>query len=123
MLEDQKKHFSYDLEAGLTSEERKANEKLKQIISQLSQPKDDIILKNFYDTKPIVEKSKLYEVLEKMPKGAIHHLHTTASPPLQTYLDFILNDPMCFYNDREKILKVFPDYEKNTPRDGYLQVT
>jgi hypothetical protein len=29
---------------------------------------------------------------------------------------------MCFYNDREKILKVFPDWKKNTPRDGYLQV-
>jgi hypothetical protein len=108
--EDQKKHFSYDLEESLTPEERKANEKLQQIISLISQPKDDIILKNFYETKPIIEKSKLYEVLEKMPKGAIHHLHTTASPPIDTYLKFILNDPTCFYNDRERILKIFPDW-------------
>jgi hypothetical protein len=66
----------------LTDEERKANDKLQKIIGQLSNPKDDIILKNFYDTKPEIEKSKLYEVLDKMPKGGLHHVHTTASCPV-----------------------------------------
>jgi hypothetical protein len=44
----------------LTDDERKANLKLQKIIGELSNPKDDIILKNFYETKPIIEKSKLY---------------------------------------------------------------
>lgn len=67
----------------------------------------NIVLHDFYDNFKTVEESKLFEVLNKMPKGAIHHIHTSAAPPVDVYLS-LTYDPIVYYNEREKIFKVFP---------------
>lgn len=54
-----------------------------------------------------------------MPKGAIHHIHTTAAPPVGTYMELTYED-IVYYNDREMMFKVFPKHKK---LDGYLQCT
>jgi 5,10-methenyltetrahydromethanopterin hydrogenase len=68
--------------------------------------------------KPVVEKSKLYEVIHKMPKGSIHHLHTSAAPPIEVYLKMTYDDKV-YYNDRDGIFKVFPKPEQ--AEDGYIK--
>ena len=119
MNEDAQKHFSYDLEAGLTKEEREADKKLTKLKAELANPTFNVVVRDFFDHKKQVENSKLFEALDKMPKGAIHHIHTTAAPPVDTYMKLTYND-IVYYNDREKMFKVFPKHKK---LDGYLQCT
>jgi hypothetical protein len=50
-----------------------------------------------------------------MPKGAVHHLHTTGAAPIdslikQTYKDFM------YYSEKENMFKAFPNEE---PDKGY----
>ena len=50
-----------------------------------------------------------------MPKGGLHHVHTTAAPHVDLYIEMTYN-PVTYYNEREGLFKVFPDHEKE---DGY----
>jgi len=67
--------------------------------------------------KPLVEKSKLFEVLFTMPKGSIHHLHTSAAPPIDVYIEMTRND-LVYYNEKDGLFKVFPIKENII--EGYL---
>ena len=50
-----------------------------------------------------------------MPKGGLHHVHTTAAPHVDVYIE-LTYDPATYYNEREGLFKVFPDHAKE---DGY----
>jgi adenosine deaminase CECR1 len=117
IAEEEKMHFSYDLEATLTEEERKADQKLTQLKSELVNPLFNIVLRDFTENRAQVESSKLFAVLDKMPKGAIHHIHTSAAPPIEVYMS-LTYDPMVFYNEREKLFKIFP--KATMKEDGYV---
>ena len=43
-----------------------------------------------------------------MPKGSIHHLHTSAAVPVDIYLKMTYED-IVYYNERDGMFKVFPD--------------
>jgi hypothetical protein len=53
-----------------------------------------------------------------MPKGAIHHMHTTAAPPTETYIEMTYED-ITYYNERENMFRVFPKPEQ--VKDGYIR--
>lgn len=110
-------HFSYDLEATLTDAERQADQKLTELKSELVNPMFNVVIRDFTDNRAKVESSKLFEVLNKMPKGAIHHIHTSAAPPVDVYLS-LTYDPIVFYNERERIFKVFPGHTMK--EDGFV---
>jgi len=76
-----------------------------------------VVIRDFYENKPKVEGSKLFDVLNKMPKGAIHHIHTSAAPPIEVYMS-LTYDPIVFYNEREKLFKIFP--KTTMKEDGYV---
>ena len=42
-----------------------------------------------------------------MPKGALHHLHTTAAPSTDFYIKLTYNEAV-YFNEREKLFKVAP---------------
>lgn len=84
---DEKHHFSYDLEASLTQEERDADAKLKTIREVVANNHElNRAIHSFYENKDIMEGSQLFTALNKMPKGGIHHIHTTAANTLESYL-------------------------------------
>lgn len=53
-----------------------------------------------------------------MPKGAIHHLHTTASIPVEAYLEMTRDDRV-YYNDKQKLFRVFPRQDR-WKEEGYI---
>ncbi len=110
--------FSADLPE-LTAEEKQAEEKLNKLKGELSDDKYNISIHNFFETRPKLLKSKLYEMLNEMPKGALHHLHTTASPSGDFYMKLTYNDSV-YYNEREQLFKVAP---KGLHEDGFLRCT
>ena len=42
-----------------------------------------------------------------MPKGGLHHIHTTAAPSADFYVKLTYND-FVYFNEREKLFKVAP---------------
>lgn len=64
-----------------------------------------------------METSELFRVLDAMPKGAVHHIHTTAAPPVDVYLEMTRHEYV-YYNDREKVFRVYP--EESMKEDGFV---
>jgi len=62
--------------------------------------------------------SQLYQVLSSMPKGGLHHVHTTAAPHVDVFLE-LTYDPVTYYNEREGLFKVFQDHENR--EDGFVR--
>lgn len=60
---------------------------------------------------------ELYALIDQMPKGALHHLHTTASPCVEEYIKLTYQDEVAF-NEREGLFKVLLGKEQV---DGYLR--
>ena len=51
--------------------------------------------------------SSLYEIFDSMPKGGLHHIHTTAAPSADFYVKLTYNDCV-YFNEREQLFKVVP---------------
>jgi hypothetical protein len=78
--------FSYDMEEGLTAEERAADIILEKLKLELVNPSFNVVIRDFFESKNLIENSKLFAVLDMMPKGGVHHIHTMASPTVDNYL-------------------------------------
>lgn len=93
MEKEEKLHFSYGLEASLTDAERAAD---KLICSEREEIANNEFLNrtihNYFENKAVMEGSKLFKMLNCMPKGAIHHIHTTAANPIDAYLKLTYDD-------------------------------
>jgi hypothetical protein len=59
-----------------------------------------------------LQESKLFKALNVMPKGAIHHIHTTAANPIEAYLKLTYDD-MVYYSKRDELFKVYPKWQDN----------
>ena len=117
IAEERKLHFSYEEYLKLTEVEKRANEKLTKLRSLLATPLHNVVLQDFYEMKPKIMEHELYELLDKMPKGALHHLHTTASPSVEEYIKLTYENEVAF-NEREGLFKVLLGKEQV---DGYLK--
>ena len=53
-----------------------------------------------------------------MPKGGLHHVHTTAAPHVDIFIE-LTYDPVTYYNEREGLFKVFENYQN--VQDGFVQ--
>lgn len=51
--------------------------------------------------------SELYKVLNMMPKGGLHHVHTTAAPSVDFYIKLTYNECV-YFNERERLFRVAP---------------
>lgn len=79
--------------------------KLEKLKTEILHEDPECITGNFYEKKEFLEKSKVFEALNEMPKPAIHHLHLTAAVPMKylvklTYRDYV------YYNQHMNIIKV-----------------
>ena len=106
LAEEEKKHFSYGVKSQATDVEKAANEKLAELKNQLVTPLYNVTLHDFYSVKEKLEKHQLYSVLSDMPKGGLHHVHTTAAPHVDTYIE-LTYEPETYYNERQGLFKVF----------------
>ena len=115
MEAEEKLHFSYDMRATETEDEKLANQKLMELKDGWVTPLYNVTLHDFFEIQEKVMNSQLYKVLDQMPKGALHHVHTSAAPHVDVYIE-LTYDPVTYYNEREGLFKVFPDHEKE---DGF----
>ena len=106
---EKKMHFSYDLEATLTDEEHIADTILAKYkkIEGLKDDNFNIVIHDYFTHFDKMRNSKLYQIFDRMPKGGLHHVHTTAAPAVDLYVKLTYND-FVYFNEREKIFKVAP---------------
>jgi len=62
--------------------------------------------------------TQLYQILSKMPKGGLHHVHTTAAPHVDVFIE-LTYEPETYYNEREGLFKVFVNFANK--EDGFVQ--
>ncbi len=109
-------HFS----AGIKLDKAEANteRKLLSLRDQIFEEDPSIITGSFYEKSAYLKKTKLYEALNIMPKPAIHHIHLTASAPINFLIKLTYYDHV-YFNQRENKFKV----TKNPVTDaGYIKV-
>jgi adenosine deaminase CECR1 len=73
---------------------------------------------NYFQYRKNIEESKLFEVLDKMPKGGVHHIHSMAAHCLDMFLEITYDDRV-FFSDKYKLFKVFTKEE--FVEEGYLR--
>ena len=84
-----------------TDKEREANEILKALREEVANNEYmNRTIHNYFKNKKIMEESKLFKLLNSMPKGGIHHIHTTAAIPIDAYLKATY-DERVYYSERE----------------------
>ena len=105
MEEEEKKHFSYDCKQSATDVERAANAKLTEMKNKLVTPLYNVTIHDFYEVRETLLGTQLYSILDKMPKGALHHVHSSAAPHVDAYIE-LTYEPVTYYNEREGIFKV-----------------
>lgn len=78
----------------------------------------NVTIHDFYKVKDKLMATQLYSVLEKMPKGGLHHVHTTAAPHVDVFIE-LTYDPLTYYNERMGLFKVF--LNPTMKEDGFVQ--
>lgn len=91
----------------LNEKEQKVNNifmgyKLKELESGFKNPKTFAYNVHFFDYKDKIRGTKLFELIKKMPKGALLHAHDTGvlSPDYMLSLTYWDNLYVCFNNDK-----------------------
>ena len=121
MEADAQMDFGYALEASLTDAERLADEKLVAWREEIANDHTyNTTIHNFFKHKEMLEKSALFKALNVMPKGAIHHIHTSAANPISAYLKLTYDDKT-YFSQRDSLFKVYPKHQDVA--DGYVQCT
>jgi len=93
MEKENKLHFSYGLEASLTDAERAADKLISDAREEIANNEFlNRTIHNYFENKATMESSKLFKMLNCMPKGAIHHIDTTAANPIDAYLKLTYDD-------------------------------
>jgi hypothetical protein len=82
--------------------------------------KYNLTIHNFFENKEKMENCKLFKALDLMPKGGIHHIHTTAANSADSYMK-LTYDERVYYSERFRLFKVYPKHLD--VEDGYLQCT
>lgn len=95
---DSLRRFSSDVI--LTQAEKKLNSQLLQLRSKMKRSYEELgffpPVQAFDKYKGQVEATTLFKLLRKMPKGAIHHLHSAAAPDFNWLVDALIEQPKSY---------------------------
>lgn len=64
-----------------------------------------VLQQDFFKEVASLKDSQLYQFLDRMPKGGLHHLHTGSTPSAEFYVSLTYQDS-CYYDPEKKIFKV-----------------
>lgn len=64
-----------------------------------------VLEEDFFEAVPTMKGSALFQLLDQMPKGGLHHLHTGSTPSAEFYVSLTYEES-CFYDPLKKLFKV-----------------
>lgn len=102
----------------MTKAEINAERKLFQLRDEILEKEPGVINGKFPQMRDYLLTTKLYKVLDAMPKPAVHHVHLTAGCPTKFLIELTYND-FVYYNDRLMLFKVSKSGMQN---EGFISV-
>jgi adenosine deaminase CECR1 len=99
----------------MSKNEKRANEILLNKQREFLIEYPVLTSKPFFTSKEIIEKSEIYDILRKMPKGAHLHYHSGAAFDVALVLELTKED-VVYYNEKENVLMAFSNEQ---PLPGY----
>ena len=97
MEEDRQLHFASDIQ--LSEDEKRLDEKLVALRTQMKAYYDSLGFfppsGSFYKYKEHIEQTDLYHLLRKMPKGGVHHLHSSGAIDFEWLFNKAITLPEC----------------------------
>ena len=117
VLEQNKESTWFSKDIHLTEQEKKVDKVLKGFVSELVTKVFNPCIHDYMDNLKPMMRSNLYKFLKEMPKGGVHHIHVTAAPSVETYIE-LTYDESVYFCEREMMFKVYP---LGLEEDGYIK--
>ncbi|MEW5820051.1 MAG: hypothetical protein AB1782_07645, partial [Cyanobacteriota bacterium] len=122
--------LDFDRNITLNDQEIKANNNIinlrNSINKDLKEKNIDIFSTPFYKNKVYIESTELYKILKEMPKGAVLHVHRSASGNSDWVVKNITYRPDCYicWNNNDSCIKgQISFFKPGSEPDGYLPVS
>ncbi|CAG9314231.1 unnamed protein product [Blepharisma stoltei] len=78
---------------------------------------------DYWDVKDSVIHTKLFEVLKKMPKGALLHIHSSTMMHSQEFIDFLKSDSQIYVQLIDEKIILLPNFiENSVPLSEFLKI-
>lgn len=122
--------MAFDADIKLSEEEIALDKKLfqirKQFISDSEAKKISLYNSSFNELKPLIESSKLFEILQTMPKGGLLHTHSGGITDVKWIISTARKYQECYvYDQKDNDQYIFGQlafFEKGKVPDGFVSL-
>mmetsp|Transcript_18524 Transcript_18524/g.31705 ORF Transcript_18524/g.31705 Transcript_18524/m.31705 type:complete len:234 (+) Transcript_18524:143-844(+) len=110
-------HFSNNIK--LNKRELIAEKKLSALRDKLYKEDSQVITGYYYDKLKKLHDSEIFDCLNKMPKPGLHHIHLTASCPVDFLVDKLCYYDFVYFSEKDQMFKIS---KKGCDLEGYVKV-
>ncbi|TZF99279.1 adenosine kinase (plasmid) [Chryseobacterium panacisoli] len=122
--------MAFDADIKLSEAEMVLDKKIfqvrKQFLSETEAKKISLYNSSFYEIRPLIEGSKLYEVLQNMPKGGLLHTHSGGITEVQWIISAARKYNECYvYDQKDNDQFIFGQlafFEKGKVPNGFVSL-
>ncbi|MCJ7932524.1 MAG: adenosine kinase [Chryseobacterium sp.] len=105
LLEQENEALAFDADLQLSDAELTLDKKLfqlrKQFLSETEKQKIALYNSSFNEIKPFIESSKLFQVIQSMPKGGLLHTHSGGITDVKWVIAAARRYPECYVYDQQ----------------------
>jgi len=129
-LEKENEDIAFDADIKLSDAETALDKKIfqirKQFLSDTESKKISLYNSSFYEIRPLIEGSKLYELLQTMPKGGLLHTHSGGITEVQWIISAARKYQECYvYDQKDNDQFIFGQlafFEKGKVPNGFVSL-
>ncbi|WP_077418638.1 adenosine kinase [Chryseobacterium sp. JV274] len=129
-LEKENEDIAFDADIKLSDAETALDKKIfqirKQFLSDTESKKISLYNSSFYELRPLIESSKLYELLQTMPKGGLLHTHSGGITEVQWIISAARKYQECYvYDQKDNDQFIFGQlafFEKGKVPNGFVSL-
>ena len=100
--------------------EEKANEVFVKIRNEVQNDPSINLFRNLLKIKSVLEATRIYNVIAKMPKGILHHTHLPATMSKELFMELTHGDNV-YYNRAKGVLKIGTE-SMNLGKEGFTRL-
>lgn len=130
LSEKENEAMAFDADIKLSDAETALDKKIfqirKQFLSDTESKKISLYNSSFYELRPLIESSKLYELLQTMPKGGLLHTHSGGITEVQWIISAARKYQECYvYDQKDNDQFIFGQlafFEKGKVPNGFVSL-
>jgi adenosine deaminase CECR1 len=129
-LEKENQDMAFDADIKMSDAETALDKKIfqarKQFLSDTESKKISLYNSSFYEVRPLIEGSKLYEMLQTMPKGGLLHTHSGGITEVEWIISAARKYQECYvYDQKDNDQFIFGQlafFEKGKVPNGFVSL-